>query len=501
MTTNSLEELPPEICALIIEHLALDDIRHLRLVNRALAHNATQDRFRACFKTKNVETTREGLEKLGWIIANSRLGRLLEHLTLLGVAYDLVHPARIAMPDKWPHEASTHDDSNAEPLIAGSDDVVARTKAREDLRFLTQRKAEYIEFHNTGMALSFLTEALRTFKMYKPRGLHSLSVSVTVYQDALLTEAPSDVGCWIWVHKAAQHTFFLAMNALAMSKIAVTSLDVFGTHSRGFGLPCDALAHTCRTYPGCFNLPGLKKLIICISDQILVETAERVIMPVETGLEDSPVFTSAMERLPERIRNTVNRSSQALATMLEACPGLEILGISFYRQTYLDEQLKHVRNEFMRQYMYFLANMRPGKHLRYVNLSGLWVNETDLIHFLEHHSASLQGVELRYVNVGEGKGDALLSSLASQKFSLDALSLEDVWLGESELMAFDGEEDEDGTSVFGPLEQATAIRRADKAIRRQIPYRPFTLPEFYNPSTSDTGKWLEMNQKDFGDCL
>lgn len=90
MTATNLDALTPELFEMAIQHLGLEDIRHLRLVSRETCFRATQDRFISFFARKNVELTQSGLEEFAHMTSQGRsLGCLVRQLTLTGVLYDL----------------------------------------------------------------------------------------------------------------------------------------------------------------------------------------------------------------------------------------------------------------------------------------------------------------------------------------------------------------------------------------------------------------------------
>ncbi|KAK3724191.1 hypothetical protein LTR37_001316 [Vermiconidia calcicola] len=83
---SGLEDLPNEVVESITVLLNLRNIRALRLVSRTLASAATQSHFKSYFRSKRVELTEAALQAFLEFTRCGRLGRLLQDLTLVGVA-------------------------------------------------------------------------------------------------------------------------------------------------------------------------------------------------------------------------------------------------------------------------------------------------------------------------------------------------------------------------------------------------------------------------------
>jgi hypothetical protein len=62
MTMLTLEELTNEIFEETVQYLDLQGILALRLVNRTIAHKASQLTFRSLYRTRHVDFTRTSVE-------------------------------------------------------------------------------------------------------------------------------------------------------------------------------------------------------------------------------------------------------------------------------------------------------------------------------------------------------------------------------------------------------------------------------------------------------
>jgi hypothetical protein len=106
MTLQSLERLPNKLFESFMQNLDLASICNLRLVNRELAHNVTPRTFISFFLAMRVILSRDSLES--FVRATSSLGTHVEHLTIVGVIYELqaledtIKHGQRETPDKEP---------------------------------------------------------------------------------------------------------------------------------------------------------------------------------------------------------------------------------------------------------------------------------------------------------------------------------------------------------------------------------------------------------------
>jgi hypothetical protein len=522
MSSNRLDELPPELCAMVVDYLDLPSIRNLRLVSRALEHNATQDRFRSFFKFKHDDLDREGLEKFGWMTCNSELGRLLEDLTLVGIVHDTAYLTKIVEAGVRVVKSRDAGEITAPELNAVTAEDVA--KAAQDLDVLERRQAAYSEFHQSGRSATFLMEALQHIAKRNRSGLQKLTISTVIYEDDTVTRhSPSEVACWDWAHEEAKRTFALAMTGILCSGIVLRSLDIFcaGSTSVGGGLPRDALTRFCGQNPRMYDFSALQRLAICISDEVLLDlprgnrylagpshrdssttsVLERIFaqnLYAAEALHRDPSSSSILEKLFAQDQMAgVHSSAHTFVNMLEACPSLEILIISTYRYKFPNECMNGLRNAALRRYMDYMARMKPMRLLRRVYLAGLRLKLEDLMQFVENHAATLRKFEMCCVNLDQGTLKPLLSLLAGSKISLDQIAFLDLFEGDR-LVLFGPEERRKCTRIIGNWRDCNEIVRRGSDTRKRIPYR--LLGEDDTEETeSNVEAWRQRNMQEFGD--
>ncbi|KAI0410730.1 hypothetical protein F5X98DRAFT_368628 [Xylaria grammica] len=213
--TTCMDTLPIELIEYIVTFLDVRDIASFRLTSRNLESKASQGHFKGFFTEKEIIVTAERLQNMVHVMATGRLGCLLQHCIISGVAE--------------PQISSTFDIAECQGLL---------TKA---FNFLKQRSA-------TG-------------------GLVSLSFCVIVLTRPV-GDGTFEVGSlpsWTEIWAAALHTFEITMAALSESKLLVYDhLDLYGYVS-SCSLNYHAFLHLTRNISSMGVFHHLKTLILSLS--------------------------------------------------------------------------------------------------------------------------------------------------------------------------------------------------------------------------------------------
>ncbi|EGP84667.1 unnamed protein product [Zymoseptoria tritici ST99CH_3D1] len=494
MPPKRLDQLPPELFHRVTDQLELPDIKNLRLINRALEHIVTDDNFRSLFVSKRVELTRRNLEKFAWITEHSPLGCLLQNLTLVGVVYDPGHLLMLSEGNKY--QALSYSNDQMDQM---------QSSLTKELDSLNQRRTEQDKFHHSGKDAGLLSTALRNLAKQNPTGLHSLSTKISIYRyDGSASLTPNEAQCWIWIHEAAKCTFLLAMKCLRYSRISVRSLDIFHAKpaSMRCGLPRDTLTQVGWPSPEMYQWTALRQLSICLSDPLPVQSEQ----DMETGgsfsiMHQSRVPDTDLMASSDLLGDELHL--QSLATMLTACPNLEVLEISGFRfdeEEWMHYSLQHVRDAAMVFFARFLSLMRPLKQLRRLRLAGLRLTEQDLVGLIRNHGATLRDLELEHIVFVEGGLDRLFSCLggrdyASNGLTLDRILLKDLWVNISPI-TFTRSEDEKCTQISGEnITDNTILRTGEDAARKVIMY---DVADGYGPSIRGGSPWEGRSLGEFG---
>ncbi|KAF2443441.1 hypothetical protein P171DRAFT_432698 [Karstenula rhodostoma CBS 690.94] len=267
---SPIETCPPEIIEHVVQHLSLPEIQNLRLGSRQLAALATQDTFKSHFVNKNVRITEADLNAFVESSTQGGLGRLLENLTLTGVAIDLTRLQKAfeegALWVTWsnrPISALTQHKFTPEELA----------KAEDDYFQLQRRLDNFVLLQETGVISNLLTQAFWNIAVHgKLRRLRSLTLDVAVLRDDAATETrPLNGGDWRIIWKTASDCFEIAMTSLAGSKLHIDKLDVFESTTR-CSLGIDKLMHI-ETHSSDLteSFQDLRSFSLSVSDRLLSE--------------------------------------------------------------------------------------------------------------------------------------------------------------------------------------------------------------------------------------
>ncbi|KAI1441251.1 hypothetical protein F5Y02DRAFT_400283 [Annulohypoxylon stygium] len=213
---SSLETLPVELIGHIVTLIDLRDIVSLRLASRTVESKVSQQHLAKYFNYKHVEMAPAPLENLAYITSQGRLGCLLEHCTITGVA--------------------------------GSG--MSRTR-------------------NDDEHIHLLARAFSNLKQRSPKGrLTSLSLRVDVRNRDSTSESDSpSLRESIWA--TALRTFNVTIAALHASQLPVDEhLDIYGGVSR-CSLPYDALLPLTQRFTSMPVFSSLKKLTVSLSSPFI----------------------------------------------------------------------------------------------------------------------------------------------------------------------------------------------------------------------------------------
>ncbi|KAI1775413.1 hypothetical protein F4818DRAFT_48670 [Hypoxylon cercidicola] len=413
----SLEALPVELVAHIGTLLDLQDIASLRLTNRNIGSKLHLAKF---FAQKNVDLALTPLEDMARMTRQDRLGRLLQHCTITGVAEG--------------------DGSN--------------TPIDNQVRLLT--------------------EAFSNLKQHSPRGrLASLCLRVSIrgqYFDDH-TPVPDTFRLRKEIWAAALQTFNVTMIALHESQLPVDEyLDIFGG-ILGCSLMCDAFFSLTRLFTSVPVFRSLKTLKVNLSSPYM--DLEEEYMDLEEGYMDTEErYMDPEERTPDAAADIPERSSQSvhvtpilqgLLEMSSIMPKLETLNIHWYNlgndsSTAQTNHTSHVENNSSRSHF---------GDLNRCCLRGVYVSESDLLEFVKAvHPADLTMTDIHLVS---GTYASIFEYLSSSDSPVTHYHLDDIHERNC-LVHFDGP----GKSKFrylGVTMGPSTLARHSDGVKRPIHYR------------------------------
>ncbi|EME45817.1 hypothetical protein DOTSEDRAFT_79674 [Dothistroma septosporum NZE10] len=456
-----LDALSNELFERVVCCLPLDDIRSLRLVSRATAYKATQDKYRSCFRSKRVELTRAALECMVHTTADRGLGSLVENLTLVGIVYNTT--ILRGLLEKG--ENSVH----ALQDLSKEQEAYTESETKQvviDLNMLERRQAEDDELRASGTDRALLTEAFTSIAASTSAGLKSLSLQIAVYRDDASNQIlPRDEGSQRRrsMFEAAARAFTMTMSCLRASGLSVQALNIFAKkpESLGCNLPCDSLRHVdFGEWPA---VAEVRTLSIGIADRIVDESVATSGNKAESGIQ------AARDQIDD------DASYSALSKMIAACQNLENLDISAYQIVHSDRNLRNLQRELRPRYVHHLTRVKPLCKLRSLRLAGLMANTSDLASLLSNHSSTLHHLSLMNIRLTQGSWTPLMALPLTM--NLETIHLEDLHGPSderSELVEFEGELTQHYTVISGHYAGRESIKRQGIDARKEIPYH------FYN---------------------
>lgn len=317
---SQLEDLHVELVDHILRFLVTGDIASLRLTSCTMVKKATQPIFTSLFKRKEVLLSTESLEKMVGVTADGRLGCLLQHCTITGIA------------------------------IATTLNTPTPNTTTRDLQLLTQ--------------------AFRNLKKYSPDGvLESICLRVTArevdWRGKLVQPQTFKSQRTVWA--AALETFDLVMEALRQSGLCVDELDIFDT-LRGCSLD---ISHFMEKFNAPDLLRSLKRLRMSLGPTPAMQPWR-----IEEDAEYKVHNPSAVNHTGWRRQDSLLAVSQ----VLERTQNLQSLKVHWYsfNDVYNPKSLEPAESNDVSS-----PDSDKGTSLRECSLHGIWVPARHLLKFLQ----------------------------------------------------------------------------------------------------------------------
>lgn len=367
----------------IVSCLQLHDIAALRLTSRATYHRASQGSFAARFEHKNIELTVGALQNFERMTHPGSLGLLLQHCIVTGIL-------RVEQ--------------------TASDDNTGRGSSRSSVR------PENASTDDSAELVHLLTKA---FSNLKQNGLYnslvSLSFRVDIRTESLdgslvRPEAFSDPKA-IW--DTALQTFNNTMAALEASELHVTEkLDVFAS-LKSCSLMWNAFLGFSQKFPSEGSFRTLKKLSISLSawPQANLEV-----------LGEDGRLNNVTEELGPQSQSRTHQSSVLwhILQLSRIMPSLEALELHWYVVKGGNEPAPPSQTSTPQE----ATSNKSSMSLKECILRGVYISETDLLHFLTSvHPAS---VTLEYTNLISGSYVPIFDYLTGPDSPVTSYHLDDL---------------------------------------------------------------------------
>ncbi|KAI4859738.1 hypothetical protein F4820DRAFT_466424 [Hypoxylon rubiginosum] len=381
-----LESLPAELINETVKYLEPKDIGSLRLANRNICGKASYH-FAKYFECKTIELTPDCLFEFIYQATTSTLARRLKHLTIQGYAY-----------------------------------------SKRKYRRAKERRKTYQDSY----LLPYLVKAFSCLQRYSPDGygLSSLSLRIIPGQDIMGTiYVPLEYRSYKTIWDVAMRTFIMAMEALKQTQMPVRDhLDIF-SGLNACSLRYDTFTQFAHEFAsqqvGIFK--SLKRLSISLS---LDPNSEGVPLPGDvTGMHPGLLGRDGLQR------RCIRRVLQVLMHGLHFMPELEDLDFHWYNIPKRDDHNNG------------LVLLAPGRvpptfhsappliatSLKNCTLRGLFISESDLLHFLRVVCPTAVGLE--FISLTSGDYARIIQYLARRDNKITSYYLDDVRKG-CQLMHF-----------------------------------------------------------------
>jgi hypothetical protein len=409
-----LDDLPNELFENIVQRLDLSDIYNLRLSSRLLASMATQHHFKSFFRKKRVNLDERSLTTFAH--ATQPAGCLVEELVLVGLVYDT---------------QVLKDLRNRIYLGSGrrlnKDECDRRQRGLEAIE---ERRDALRIFGESKNGVRLLSEALQNLNSNGSTAgwLRSLSLKIRIcIYDGERQEAPAsydhnaetgrpfkrgvDLNP---LRRATAHTFRLAMNSLARSRLRVQRLDLYnGIDMQRCSLPCPDLIQLEARWP---------HLRACFASVTSLSLSLR---------DPSPKFPGNEHRIPFE-----QQSALLQAEILEACADNQYIGLPRLLNTM--PKLKHLdlhyygglRNHprtdttFSKTLLQTTIS-KPFPDLESCRLRGLCLDADGFLPFLARTKPSRLALE--HCSMAKDMWRPILDYLTSPQAGLESLCLDDLF--------------------------------------------------------------------------
>jgi hypothetical protein len=479
-----LEDLPSELFERIVQHLDLPSICNLRLGCRLLASKATQRHFKSIFRQKHVDLDERPLINFVHVTQPGGLGCLVEDLVLVG----LVNTRSRFLEDyASTSDSGKHLDENKRDEIRRGADI------REALRSLRDSKQD----------VRLLSEALRNLNSSSStsRGLRSLSLDVRVYlhdsdrqdlpgvdiHDAKFGYSPKYGADFRLIREATAHTFHLAMESLASSRLRVQKLDLYnGIDTQRCSLPLielDRVGSVEALYPGlraCFASTTSLSLSLCYPSGPQSAYHESV-------RQASLLRGAAYFLFPDPYRASDHRDHVALAPFLHMLQGLKHLDLHFFGG---------VRNPRQQDLLFTSSLLRISgdstlPKLESCRIRGLCLDLDGLWPFLEQTKPSRLALE--HCAAISGMWQPIFDYITSPQAGLESLHLDDLfekfehlWFDEPGRCAY----------VHHNMTGCSTVERQGGAVRLPISYFFLDRTRMVDPAI-EYDQWLERHRLEY----
>ncbi|KAK3724900.1 hypothetical protein LTR37_000948 [Vermiconidia calcicola] len=466
LISAAIQSVPPEVLERCIEHLAFGDVCNLRLSCRTFAAWCAQDTFKSYFLSKHVDMTKEKLEAFVEQTRPGRLGCLVEHVILTGVAVDTQLLGEILQPKtRWVTESHG-------PLFSSEQHRCTPAELLEveaDLKGLKALQTEQAYLRDNGESVGLLAEAFRNIASNGKLGLlPHLAMDVAVYrQNAETKQLPAEGGDWDRISQAAADCFHMTMSSLAKSGLLTTRLDIFSSASR-CNLGCGELYQL-----GSYNsllaqaMSGMKSLSLSLSERHLVDSGEQ-----------------PDHEMVEALSSTKSDPS-ALPNFFALMPQLEDLNLHWYR-TYQPGTRRLNSEPF-----HGLSEHVCLTALTQCSLRGLFLSERSFLTFLQR--VPVKRLFLEEVHMVEGSFTPVFEYCTSEEANMEYLWLDDLW--QVGLLYF-----HDSTCLKFPRRPGRGIggqtlERRGNELRRPILWG---FPPGRAPGSRQLYRWRALKKHEFG---
>lgn len=503
MAPSPLEICPPEILEHTAQYLDLDDLRELRLTNKALAGLVARGTFQRYYRTKHVDVAPESLAEFVQMTRSGLLGADVENLVLTGVAIDTQHLTKVVEEKaRWETEGNG-------PIFASTQHKLSSSElaeAEQALEALRARRTATEDFHRSGEDVDLLAEAFGNIAAYGKNGkLPSLTLEVAILKEGLtqrLLPIQSRELNAVW--ETAEKVFRAAMGGLAGSGVPVQKLDAF-TDQWQCSLSAGALGRI-RSLPGQKlgeALKHLQSLSLSLSADVNVEKKMG-------GYEDEGQDLSG--DVAERCR------AEGLADLLSECRSLKHLHLHWFllRSIGVDSPLGETLLERA-------VNSNRLSSLQSLTLRGLRFKGPTLLAVLQ--SAQIQDLRLDNVSIKSPNPDsfpghfdeepdyeagewevpqlalvtssvwtAIFQHCTSKEADMSALYFNDLW--GTRILHFHGEPGGESKLPWTPpTGGGETLDRRGEDVRKEIKYgyargRPMGSPQAY--------RWRQIRGRDYG---
>lgn len=503
-----LDDLPAELIENVVICLTLNEICALRLANRSLASKASQDHFRAFYRSKRIDIDERGLKDFVVCTANAGMGCLVDDFTLTGLVYNTIFIKNQLRPGdvRIKSQISEGGATSIQTSIGWRPFEEAEREAlRRQLNILQRRQKAQLHFLQSEDAQRLLRKAFRNIKRGRTSSTPlSLTLNLAVYRDdALCRSAPADGGSWRLIWQSAADTFQLVQDALDASTLAVSYFRCFPTHGKNSqmrsSLACNEIGPVIA-YSGLEScLASLKALTLAFSDTSLrYDDKDAELLEAGDRQEQSRQPIAGRElQLIVQAANSANFTG--LLSFVKACRNIRELDLHRYQLTNHGDTSR-VQGDKVSNMLFQHLKLTE---LRDCRLRGFRAGSDDIIHFLQNHQ-TLQKLLLKNFTLSSGTFRPVFDHCTgnpdtkseSMQPKLDSIELEDLFedataSSSKQLLLFTGPKLEDDSKVSG-WRSTNNLSRWASGTKRLITYQR------QNYNIGRGSQWQKQAMEEFG---